>query len=154
MGPATAAAKANRTRKRWLRSSGGRPFLEREAVEPQADARRLAETAHHPVSQRGGVGRQAAGIEEMIAAMDAEERGALIGMMEGEGTKDEPGAEEKRAQAEVAGSETAGDSRTDDLCGRRVCIPQELLETIRSNLRLKDGGRPEARVQPGRLKAP
>ena len=90
----------------------------------------------------------------MTAATDAEAKGARTGMMEGEGTKDEPVAEEKRAQAEVAGSETAGDSRTDDLCDRRVCIPQELLETSRSNLRLKDGSRPEARAQPGILKAP
>ena len=85
---------------------------------------------------------------------DAEERGARTGMMEGEGTKDGPVAEERRARAEAAGSETADDSPIDALCDRRVCIPPELLETPRSNLRLKDGGRPEARTQPGRLRAP
>ena len=83
----------------------------------------------------------------MIAAMDAEERGALIGTME-----EEPVAEEKRARAGAAGSETADGSRRASPCDRRACTPQELLETLRPNLNPKDGSLREARARPGRSK--
>ena len=85
--------------------------------------------------------------------MDAEEKGALIGTMEEGGTREEPVAEERRARVGAAGIETGGDSRRDSPCDRRVCIPQELLETLRPNLNPKNGKLREARVRPGRSKA-
>ena len=82
--------------------------------------------------------------------MDAEEKGALIGTMQEGRTREEPVAEEKEARAGTAGIETGGDNLRDSPCDRRVCTPQELLETLRPNLNLKNGKLREARVRPGR----
>ena len=100
----------------------------------------------------GGVGPRAAETEETIAAMDAKPEGALIGTMEEEGTREEQVAEEKRARAGTAGTETGDDRRHGSLRGRRACIPRELLEMPRVNLNPKNGRLRGVRMMRGRSK--
>ena len=85
--------------------------------------------------------------------MDAEEKGALIGTMEEGGTREEPVAEERRARAGAAGTETGDDRRRGSPRDRRVCIPRELLEMPQANLNPKNGSLRGVRMMRGRSKA-
>ena len=92
---------------------------------------------------------QVAGVEEMIAVMNAEEKGARAGATKGGETKGGQAVEERRVLAGVAEAGTVDEIRTDAQRGRKDPTPPESQEVLLPSLRPKNGNHLEARIRPG-----
>ena len=110
---------------------------------------RPEEIAPPPVNQQNGVELQAAGVEEMTAERNAEEKGARAGAMKGGETKGGQAVEERRVLVGIAEAGTADEIRTDAQRGRRDPIPPEPREVLLPSLRPKNGNHLEAQIRPG-----